>query len=119
QAAAEQAHGIEEMSRAVAQMDETTQQNSALAEQSATSATELMDEIATLRRLVSFFRAEGSAARGAAEPARAVRVPTPVAPARPVPKNSDVRRPEPATKTWQEPRRRVAGGGRADDWAEF
>ncbi len=119
QAAAEQAHGIEEMSRAVAQMDETTQQNSALAEQSATSATELMDEIATLRRLVSFFRADGSAARGAAEPARAVRAPTPVAPARPVPKNSDVRRPEPATKTWQEPRRRVAGGGRADDWAEF
>jgi methyl-accepting chemotaxis protein len=37
-ATAEQAHGIEEMSQTVAHMDETTQANSALAEQSATSA---------------------------------------------------------------------------------
>jgi methyl-accepting chemotaxis protein len=108
QAAAEQAHGIEEMSRAVAHMDETTQQNSALAEQSATSATELMTQIGTLRRLVSFFRAD--------LPARTAVVPMP---ARPAPKTNETRRPEPAAKSWQEPRRRVAGGGRADDWAEF
>lgn len=124
QAAAEQAHGIEEMSRAVAQMDETTQQNSSLAEQSASSATELMSEIATLRRLVSFFRAGGAAApqpqpiapRAPAEAPRAVR---PAATVRPAPKITETRRQEPATKTWQEPRRRVAGGGRAEDWAEF
>jgi methyl-accepting chemotaxis protein len=124
QAAAEQAHGIEEMSRSVAQMDETTQQNSALAEQSATSATELMSEIATLRRLVSFFRADGAtvpqpvavAARAPVETPRAAR---PAAPVRPAAKTHETRRQEPVTKTWQEPRRRVAGGGRADDWAEF
>ena len=124
QAAAEQAHGIEEMSRAVAQMDETTQQNSALAEQSASSATELMSEIATLRRLVSFFRAEGTAVsqpvaaapRSVVETSRPVR---PAAPVRPAVKTNETRRQEPVTKTWQEPRRRVAGGGRADDWAEF
>jgi methyl-accepting chemotaxis protein len=124
QAAAEQAHGIEEMSRAVAQMDETTQQNSALAEQSASSATELMSEIATLRRLVSFFRAEGmavplpvaAAPRAAVDTPRAAR---PAAQVRPPVKTNETRRQEPAAKTWQEPRRRVAGGGLADDWAEF
>ncbi len=124
QAAAEQAHGIEEMSRAVAQMDETTQQNSALAEQSATSATELMSEIATLRRLVSFFRADGApvpqpVAVAARAPVETPRVARPAAPVRPAAKTHETRRQEPATKTWQEPRRRVAGGGRADDWAEF
>ena len=133
QAAAEQAHGIGEMSRAVAHMDETTQQNSALAEQSATSATELMTEIGTLRHLVSLFRADAVLRADAAPtravpraPAEPVRLPKrqaataiPAAPLRPTQTLNETRRPEPATKTWQEPRRRVAGGGRADDWAEF
>lgn len=124
QAAAEQAHGIEEMSRSVAQMDETTQQNSALAEQSASSATELMNEIETLRRLVSFFGSQSTPAplpiaatsRAVLETPRAAKL---TAPVRPAPKTTETRRQEPAAKTWQEPRRRVAGGGRADDWAEF
>ncbi|WP_054142306.1 methyl-accepting chemotaxis protein [Bosea sp. AAP35] len=128
-AAAEQAHGIDEMSRAVAHMDETTQQNSALAEQSATSATELMTEIEALRRLVSFFRTEGSlnaashhsvtsAPRSPAEPARTLRHAA-TTPARPAAKTNETRRPESAAKIRLEPRRRVAGGGRADEWAEF
>ncbi|KRE00387.1 hypothetical protein ASE63_10015 [Bosea sp. Root381] len=130
QAAAEQAHGIDEMSRAVAHMDETTQQNSALAEQSATSAGELMTEIVTLRQLVAFFRAgeraraepepRQTAYRATVEPARPQRqvvAAVPVAPARPRP--NEMRRPEPAAKTWQGQLRRVAGGARADEWAEF
>ena len=129
QATAEQAHGIEEMSRAVAHMDETTQQNSALAEQSATSATELMTEIAALRRLVSFFRADATGSAGSfsgqapqragVEPARPLRQAAPAPAQRPVQRTNETRRPEPAVKPWQEPRRRAAGGGRADDWAEF
>ncbi len=125
QATAEQAHGIEEMSRAVAHMDETTQQNSALAEQSATSATELMTEITTLGRLVSFFQADRAVRhatepmpalqRAAAEPAKPQRQPV----QRTAPRTNETRRPEPAAKSWPEPRRRVAGGGRADEWAEF
>ncbi|HEV7260818.1 MAG TPA: methyl-accepting chemotaxis protein [Bosea sp. (in: a-proteobacteria)] len=128
-ATAEQASGIDEMSRAVAHMDETTQQNSALAEQSATSATELMTEIAALRRLVAFFRADNAVGRDshaaptplrvAVEPARQTRPPIPAAAPRPVPRANEARRSEPAPKSWQEPRRRVASGGRADDWAEF
>lgn len=128
QAAAEQAHGIEEMSRAVAHMDETTQQNAALAEQSATSATDLMAEIGALRTLVSFFRADDTFRAdaapvphrtAAAEPVRLPRQAAAAAPVRPAQRQSETCRPEPAAKTWQEPRRRAAGGGRADDWAEF
>jgi methyl-accepting chemotaxis protein len=123
--AAEQANGIEDMSRAVAHMDETTQQNSALAEQSATSAHELMNEIATLRTLVTFFRADSPPARAFApvEPVRLQR-PAAASPAeqpRPVPRRAEPRRSEAAlaASARPEPRRRAAGGGRADDWAEF
>jgi len=120
-AAAEQAHGIEEMSQTVAHMDETTQANSALAEQSATSAGELMDQIAALEDLVAFFRTEAGVARNAA-PARLRSLPAAstneqkrAAPSRRV----EARRQEPAVVARPEPRRRAAGGGRADDWAEF
>jgi len=55
-ASAEQANGIDEMSQTVAHMDEMTQQNAALAEQSAASATALSDQIARLNALVARFR---------------------------------------------------------------
>ncbi len=116
QATAEQAHGIEEMSQAVAHMDETTQANSALAEQSATSAAELMREIETLRGLVAFFQT-GGPTQVANEPMRSQR---PVATLRPAPaRRPDTFGREPATIQQSAPRRRVAGGGRVDDWAEF
>lgn len=55
-ASGEQASGIDEMSQAVAHMDEMTQQNAALAEESAASATTLNDQIQRLHRLVATFR---------------------------------------------------------------
>ncbi|MGO4172204.1 methyl-accepting chemotaxis protein [Bosea sp. TAF32] len=55
-AATEQAHGIDEMSQAVAHMDEMTQQNAALAEESAASATALASQIQRLNDLVASFR---------------------------------------------------------------
>jgi len=55
-AATEQAHGIDEMSQAVAHMDEMTQQNAALAEQSAASATALANQIQRLNDLVASFQ---------------------------------------------------------------
>jgi methyl-accepting chemotaxis protein len=57
-AAGEQAAGIDEMSQAVAHMDEMTQQNAALAEESAASATSLATQIEELNRLVSSFQIE-------------------------------------------------------------
>ncbi len=76
-AASEQAHGIEEMSTAVARIDEMTQQNSALAEQSAASASELLRQLEQLNALVATFRIDPSQA-GAAPQAIA-----PPAPRRP------------------------------------
>jgi methyl-accepting chemotaxis protein len=55
-ASAEQANGIDEMSQTVAHMDEMTQQNAALAEESAASATSLSDQIERLNGLVATFR---------------------------------------------------------------
>ncbi|SFI70808.1 methyl-accepting chemotaxis sensory transducer with TarH sensor [Bosea sp. OK403] len=55
-ASAEQANGIDEMSQTVAHMDEMTQQNAALAEESAASATALSDQIQRLNALVASFR---------------------------------------------------------------
>ena len=65
-AASEQAHGIEEMSTAVAGIDEMTQQNSALAEQSAASATELMKQLEQLNALVATFRIDAVHQKGSA-----------------------------------------------------
>lgn len=55
-ATSEQANGIDEMSQTVAHMDEMTQQNAALAEESAASATSLSGQIESLNRLVASFR---------------------------------------------------------------
>jgi methyl-accepting chemotaxis protein len=55
-ASIEQASGIDEMSQAVAHMDEMTQQNAALAEQSAASAGALTSQLQRLNDLVATFR---------------------------------------------------------------
>jgi methyl-accepting chemotaxis protein len=55
-ASSEQASGIDEMSQTIAHMDEMTQQNAALAEQSAASATALAQQIERLNGLVAAFR---------------------------------------------------------------
>ena len=55
-AGSEQANGIDEMSQAVAHMDEITQQNAALAEQSAASATQLQERLDELEQMLGAFR---------------------------------------------------------------
>lgn len=95
-AAAEQANGIDEMSRAVADMDEMTQQNAALGEESAASATFLTDQIGRLGDLVATFRVRGGATQVRELPrlTGTVRTGTPAAP----------------------PKRKVGGGSR---WEAF
>ncbi|MFO1146882.1 MAG: methyl-accepting chemotaxis protein [Alsobacter sp.] len=74
-ASGEQANGIDEMSQAVAHMDEMTQQNAALAEESAASANALSSQIVHLTDLVASFRIAsreagmGAGRRASAEPA--------------------------------------------------
>lgn len=55
-ATAEQRTGIEEVNRAVAQMDQMTQQNAALVEQASAAATSLEDQAGALHHAVSAFR---------------------------------------------------------------
>ncbi|AMJ62017.1 methyl-accepting chemotaxis protein [Bosea sp. PAMC 26642] len=123
-ASAEQANGIDEMSQAVAHLDEMTQQNAALAEQSAASAGSLTGKIGQLNDLVAAFRtgqdAPGRSTSPAGEPERlrklaeaAFAQPRPAPPAR----AAAPARPAPAAS----PARKAAAGGRASDagWEEF
>ena len=57
--ACEQATGIEQVNKALTQMDEVTQQNSALVEENAATAKTLETQSATMNEQVSFFQLEG------------------------------------------------------------
>jgi methyl-accepting chemotaxis protein len=54
-ASQEQSTGIEEVNRAITQMDEVTQQNAALVEQAAAAAASLQEQAARLAQVVSVF----------------------------------------------------------------
>ena len=58
-ASREQSQGIEEINRAINQMDETTQQNAALVEQAAAAAKSLQDQAQHLEELVDKFKLNG------------------------------------------------------------
>jgi methyl-accepting chemotaxis protein len=60
----EQSSGIDQINRAIGQMDEMTQQNAALVEQAAAAADSLQEQAAALEQLVSVFRIE----RGSGQP---------------------------------------------------
>jgi methyl-accepting chemotaxis protein len=66
-ASAEQASGIEQVNKALTQMDEVTQQNSALVEENAASAKTLEQQSATMNDRVAFFQIDEE---GQAEPVR-------------------------------------------------
>ena len=55
-ASSEQSAGIEEINRAVSQMDEMTQQNAALVEQAAAAASSMQEQAQALQRAVSIFK---------------------------------------------------------------
>ncbi|AKC68331.1 methyl-accepting chemotaxis protein [Pandoraea oxalativorans] len=59
-ASEEQSHGIEQVGRAVTQMDEVTQQNAALVEQAAAAAASMEDQARALDQAVAAFRMSGS-----------------------------------------------------------
>ncbi|MES2258706.1 MAG: methyl-accepting chemotaxis protein [Pseudomonadota bacterium] len=61
-ASAEQSTGIEQINRAIAQMDEVTQQNAALVEEAAAAASSLQDQSESLARVVSVFTLAGPGA---------------------------------------------------------
>ncbi|KVS06974.1 methyl-accepting chemotaxis protein [Burkholderia vietnamiensis] len=62
-ASEEQSSGIDQVARAVAQMDEVTQQNAALVEEAAAAAQSLDEQAARLRETAAVFRLDDDAAR--------------------------------------------------------
>jgi methyl-accepting chemotaxis protein len=61
-ASAEQATGLEQIGKAITQMDEVTQQNSALVEENAATAKTLEHQARAMDQRVAFFRIDGNAA---------------------------------------------------------
>ena len=118
-ASIEQSTGIEEINRAITQMDEVTQQNAALVEQAAAASQSLQEQAAKLAEVVSVFKLEaGQAAPAPARaPARAPLHAAPAAPLRPAP-----RRPAPLTLVGKPAQRETRAGAAAKDggdWEEF
>jgi len=69
-ASEEQSGGIEQVNRAVVQMDSVTQQNAALVEQAAAAAASLEDQTRQLQAVLSGWTVAGGSARGGAAMAR-------------------------------------------------
>ena len=65
-ASAEQSHGIDEVNTSVVQLDQMTQQNAALVEQSAAAAESLREQAERLAEVVGTFKLSGSNAGGRA-----------------------------------------------------
>jgi hypothetical protein len=61
-ASSEQATGIEQVNKALTQMDEVTQQNSALVEENAATSKTLDEQARAMSERVAFFRAGDEAA---------------------------------------------------------
>ncbi|VWB17258.1 putative methyl-accepting chemotaxis protein [Burkholderia arboris] len=87
-ASEEQSGGIDQVARAVAQMDEVTQQNAALVEEAAAAAQSLDEQAGRLRETAAVFQLDDEAARAVAPvaarhasraPSAAVAVPVPAA----------------------------------------
>jgi methyl-accepting chemotaxis protein len=108
-AATEQSAGLAEVNTAVNQMDQVTQKNAAMVEETSAATHKLSQEAAGLAGMIAWFRLAGTASAmrsaPAAAPAPAARA---AAPARPAPAPARASRPV-----------KVAGSGSAAGWEEF
>ncbi|MFI4940690.1 MAG: methyl-accepting chemotaxis protein [Burkholderiales bacterium] len=110
----EQTAGIEQVNQAIAQMDETTQQNASLVDEAAAAAASLHDQADSLVQVVSLFKIDGM---HAAAPLR-VASQAPVAEANVVPIAAVTRSTRPAANVKQF--KQVANVPPVgDDWDEF
>jgi methyl-accepting chemotaxis protein len=68
-ASQEQSSGIDQVNRAVTQMDEVTQQNAALVEEAAAAARAMQEQAGELERQIRYFRLQGGAVAAKPRPA--------------------------------------------------
>jgi hypothetical protein len=114
-ASEEQSSGIEEVSRAITQMDEMTQQNAALVEQAAAAAESMQEQAVKLAQAVATFKLD----RGAL-PAAELVVPKPAPVMGPVVPAVAAARPVATRTAAVTPRRAPTPGSSAtDEWEEF
>src|SRR5579862_9570089 len=108
-ASIEQSTGIEQVNKALTQMDEVTQQNSALVEENAATAKTLEEQAKAMDRRVGFFRIDNAAGDESAEPTAPARV-SPMVASKP---QRDTRRPKPqqSAPRAQPMLKRAAAGG--------
>ncbi|KND61151.1 Methyl-accepting chemotaxis protein I (serine chemoreceptor protein) [Candidatus Burkholderia verschuerenii] len=126
-ASEEQSSGIEQVSRAVSQMDEVTQQNAALVEEAAAAAQSLEDQAGKLREAVAIFKtAEGATLASSlvsARPVLAARVaPTSVKPQKMQRAKAAASPAQPATKAAPAPAPKpaaLATASASGDWETF
>ncbi len=141
-ASTEQSTGIGQVNQAVVNLDQMTQQNAALVEQSTAAAQSLREQAQQLAQAVSVFKVQGGslpmaapvtrspaaaappAARTETAPRKAARAPAPKAPARLAPAEGSAApaRPAPARPAASKSAAataRVAPAGGEDDWESF
>jgi methyl-accepting chemotaxis protein len=126
-ASQEQSGGIEQVNRAIGQMDEATQQNAALVEESAAAASSMQEQAAKLAQVVSVFKLEHTSVATAPRPAPAAAKPLtkPVAKlAQPARKVEPSVSPAPAAAPARPARAKpvaapAAVKPTADEWEEF
>ncbi|HBI67962.1 MAG TPA: methyl-accepting chemotaxis protein, partial [Massilia sp.] len=109
-----QTAGIEQVNAAIAQMDQTTQQNAALVEEASAAAQSLQQEASTLARTVGAFRIEESHVRAAAPAAKAA--PARAQLAKPAARPAAAK-PAATAKPAAEPSKAAVTAG--DGWEEF
>jgi len=119
-ASAEQTAGIEQINMAITNMDEMTQQNAALAEETSAASAAMSDNANDMQGAMNFFSVGGSASAPAAVTTRHESKPaarSSSAPA-PAPKKAAPARPSAATS---QPRKVSAppSGNDDDEWEEF
>ena len=113
QAGIEQSTGIEQVTQAVSQMDEVTQQNAALVEEAAAAAESLREQSEQLSTAVNRFRLTGGSngrALSAPAPQRRLSSPAPVSKPRTT-AAKPLTRPAPVSAP--------SAAGSDEDWAEF
>ena len=123
-ASQEQSSGIDQVNKAIMQMDQTTQQNAALVEQAASSAQSMQQQAASLQREVDFFKTSDSGDTEAPPSRRNDATSSPSKAATPAAKKSSAP-PAPAQKETRAPAGVGAGNGperrprQDDDFEEF
>jgi methyl-accepting chemotaxis protein-1 (serine sensor receptor) len=121
----EQRDGISQVNQAVANLDQMTQQNAALVEESTAAAASMRDQAQRLAEVVSVFNVGATSARSAAPAPRPAAAPAPrFAPAPAKPAVAARPKPAPAAKLAHSakpaaPAPAPAAKGSDDDWESF